>query len=222
MSGNDYNLKVIVLGAGNSERFGEIKLLAKVKLSDDSLSLVEHVLQRISAAFNLLNIDAANIHLTTGRYHQQISTRLGKQFPLLYCQDAHLGLGHTIAESVKKITSATSKNKSNNESNNESDVSHIMITLADQIALETDDYMRLIEQSLKSPAQIICTKAEQKMMPPAIFPSDYFTDLMVLQGDKGAIALLDKNKEKLQTITMPNAIVDIDTKQDLINWQNKT
>ncbi|NQZ22922.1 MAG: nucleotidyltransferase family protein [Colwellia sp.] len=218
MSSDDYHLKVIVLGAGNSERFGDIKLLAKVKLSDESLSLVEHVLQRISAALNLLGISTANIHLTTGRYHQQISTRLGKQFPLIYCQDAHLGLGHTIAQSVKEITSTTSKNKSKNER----DVNHIMVILADQIALETNDYMHLIEQSLKSPAQIICAKAMQKMMPPAIFPYHYFPDLMALHGDKGAKALLDKNKEKLQTIAMPNAIVDIDTKQDLLNWQNKT
>ncbi len=214
MSSNDYQLKVIILGAGRSERFGDIKLLAKVKLSDDSLCLVEHVLQRISAALHVLNISTANIHLTTGRYHQQISTRLGTQFPLIYCQDAHMGLGHTIAESVETITSTTSKN--------ESDVSHIMITLADQVALETNDYVRLIEQSLKSPTQLICAKAEQKMMPPAIFPYHYFPDLMALHGDKGAKALLHKNKDKLQTVQMPNAIIDIDTKQDLINWQYKS
>jgi molybdenum cofactor cytidylyltransferase len=216
MSSDDYRLKVIVLGAGNSERFGDIKLLAKVKLSDNSDCLVEHVLQRISAALHVLNIKTANIHLTTGRYHQQVSTRLAEQFSLIYCQDARLGLGHTIAESVKKITSTASKNK------DESDVSHIMITLADQVALETNDYVRLIEQSLKSPAQLICAKAEQKMMPPAIFPYHYFPDLMALHGDKGAKVLLNKNKDKLQTVQMPNAIIDIDTKQDLINWQYKS
>lgn len=210
MSSDDYRLKVIVLGAGNSERFGDIKLLAKVKLSDDSLCLVEHVLQRISAALNLLNISKANIYVTTGRYHQQISTRLGKEFSLIYCEDAHQGLGHTIAQSVEKTVST------------ESDVSHIMITLADQVALETNDYIHLIEQSLKSPTQLICAEAEQKIMPPAIFPCHYFPDLMILQGDKGAKALLHKNKDKLQTVHMPNAIIDIDTKQDLINWQYKT
>jgi len=214
MSSDDYRLKVIVLGAGKSERFGDIKLLAKIKLSDDALCLVEHVLQRISAALHVLKINTANIHLTTGRYHQQISTRLGTEFPLIYCQDANLGLGHTIAESVEKMTTTTNSNKS--------DVSHIMITLADQVALETNDYVRLIEKSLKSPAQLICAKAEQKMMPPAIFPCHYFPDLMVLKGDKGAKALLHKNKDKLQTVQMPNALIDIDTKQDLIHWQYKT
>jgi molybdenum cofactor cytidylyltransferase len=215
MSGGGYNLKVIVLGAGKSERFGDIKLLAKVKPNESSICLLEHVLQRISAALNLLNISTANIHITTGRYHQQISTHIDQHFSLIYCEDANQGLGHTIAQSVEKTTSTESENKS------KSDVSHIMITLADQIALETNDYVRLIEQSLKSPTQLICATAAQKMMPPAIFPCHYFPDLMALQGDKGAKALLYKNKESLQTVTMPNAIIDIDTKQDLIRWQNK-
>jgi len=212
MSNHDYKLKVIVLGAGKSERFDDIKLLAKIKLSDDSLSLVEHILLRLSSALSLLNINTANIHVTTGRYHHQISRCLGKQFSLIYCESAHQGLGHTIAESVKKITSTTS----------EGDISHIMFTLADQVALETNDYVRLIQQSLISPTQLICAKADKKMMPPAIFPCHYFSDLMVLKGDKGAKSLLNKNKEKLESVQMPSAIIDIDTKQDLLNWQNKT
>lgn len=216
MSSEHYKLKVIVLGAGKSERFGDIKLLAKVKLSDDSLCLLEHVLQRISAALSSLNISTANIHVATGRYHQQISTKLGEQFSLIYCQDAHQGLGHTIAQSVEIITSTTSEF----DSKTETDVSHIMITLADQVALDSNDYVRLIELSFKSSAQIVCAEAEQKMMPPAIFPRHYFSDLMTLQGDKGAKALLHKNKEKLQTLSMPNAIIDIDTKQELTDWQN--
>jgi len=218
MSSEHYKLKVIVLGAGKSERFGDIKLLAKVKLSDDSLCLVEHVLQRISSALISLNISTANIHVTTGSYHQQISTKLGEQFSLIYCEDAHHGLGHTIAQSVEIITSIESEFDSKTEAN----VSHIMIALADQVALNTNDYVRLIELSLKSPAQIICAEAEQKMMPPAIFPCHYFSDLMTLQGDKGAKALLHKNKDKLQTVQMPNALIDIDTKQDLIHWQYNT
>jgi len=212
MSNDDYKLKVIVLGAGKSERFDDIKLLAKIKLSDDSLSLVEHVLLRLSSALSLLNINTANIHVTTGRYHQQISRCLGNQFSLIYCESAHQGLGHTISESVKKIISTT----------NEGDISHIMFTLADQVALETNDYVRLIQQSLISPTQLICAKADKKMMPPAIFPCHYFSDLMVLKGDKGAKSLLNKNKEKLESVQMPSAIIDIDTKQDLLNWQNKT
>jgi molybdenum cofactor cytidylyltransferase len=213
MSDGGYKLKVIVLGAGKSERFGDIKLLAKAKSNENSLCLIEHVLQRISFGLNKLNISTANIYVTTGRYHQQISARIGQHFSLIYCDDAHKGLGHTIAQSVKTITSTS------NESG--SDVSHIMITLADQVALETTDYVRLIEQSLKSPAQLTCATAEQKMMPPAIFPCHYFPDLMTLQGDKGAKALLYENKETLQTVPMPNAIIDIDTKKDLIRWQNK-
>jgi molybdenum cofactor cytidylyltransferase len=57
-------------------------------------------------------------------------------------------------------------------------------------------------------------------MPPAIFPLCYFPQLIQLEGDKGAKALLYKHKENLQTVSLPNAIIDIDTKEDLTNWLN--
>ena len=209
MSSCPYNLKIIVLAAGKSERFEAIKLLAKVKNLAHSTPLIQHVLQKITESLAVLNIDKSNLHIATGGYHEQISEIIGNQFSLTYSSLAHMGLGHTIAQSVEKII------------NNDDSASHIMITLADQIALTTDDYIQLIEQSLSMPNKLICAKADLEVMPPAIFPRHYFTQLMSLTGDKGAKALLHKNKENLHEVLLPNAAIDIDTKQDLINWHKE-
>ena len=206
MNSNDCNLKVIVLAAGKSVRFDGIKLLAKVEQQNNSIALIQHVLKQLSIALSLLNIDESNLYVATGDYHTQIAEFIGKQFTLGYCDHAHLGLGHTIAQSVEKTL------KSDNNT------SHIMITLADQVALSASDYVSLIKQFLASPDKLICAKADQEIMPPAIFPRHYFTDLMSLKGDKGAKALLHKNKENLQEVLLPKAAIDIDTQQDLINW----
>lgn len=93
-----------------------------------------------------------------------------------------------------------------------------MIMLADQIALSPADYTHLIKQSLTAPDKLICAQEEQEIMPPAIFPRRYFSELMTLEGDKGAKALLHKNAEQLQSVRLPNAIIDIDTQQELLNW----
>ncbi len=206
MNNNDYKLKVILLAAGKSERFNDIKLLAKVQQHDNSITLIEHVLLQISASLGIVNINESNLHVATGVYHAQIAKLIGNQYSLDYCEDAHLGLGHTIAQSVEKILG------------NEDNTSHIMITLADQVSLNSDDYVYLIKQSLATPDKLICAKAGQEIMPPAIFPRVYFTDLMTLKGDKGAKALLHKNKESLQKVLLPDAAIDIDTLEDLNNW----
>ena len=201
----DFNLKIILLAAGKSKRFKGIKLLAKAQ-QGNSITLIQHVLQQISASMNTLKINESNLYVATGIYHPQIADFIGEQFSPNFCGHAGKGMGHTIAQSVKEVL------KDNNNT------THIMITLADQIALTSDNYIHLIKESLTTPDKLICAKVGDQIMPPAIFPSDYFADLMTLQGDKGAKPLLHANKNNLQKISMPNAAIDIDTPQDLILW----
>jgi molybdenum cofactor cytidylyltransferase len=209
INNNPYSLKIILLAAGKSERFEAIKLLANIKNQTNSIPLIQHVLQQITASLTVLNIDKSSLHIATGGYHEQIYEIIGNQLSLTYCSDAHLGLGHTIAQSVNKVVSS------------DDSTSHVMITLADQVDLNSEDYIRLIEQSLSMPTKLVCASAGLEIMPPAIFPSQYFAQLKNLTGDKGAKALLHKNKENLEKVLMSNAAVDIDTKQDLINWHEK-
>jgi len=223
LNNNVYHLKVIILGAGKSERFGDIKVLAKLlpkvtpkdsakvlsskEQQGRSATLLQHVIAQVSIALNKLNINPTSLHIATGRYHQQVSEFFGDQFSLIHCEDADLGLGHTIAQSVEKVCCA------------DKNTSHIMIVLADQVALSSGEHIRLIEQSLETPNKIVCAEAKQEIMPPAVFPCQYFSDLVALQGDKGAKTLLHKNKSQLETVLIANAIIDIDTKKDLENWQ---
>jgi|TARA_B110000091_G_scaffold190725_1_gene214075 molybdenum cofactor cytidylyltransferase len=211
MINSPYNLKVILLSAGKSQRFKSIKLIAKVKQESHSIPLIQYVLQHITASLDQLKI-YNNLYIATGCYHKQISEVIGQQGTVIFCSSAHLGLGHTIGQSVEKIIS---------NDNMTDRTSHIMITLADQIALTANDYIRLIEQSLSAPEKLICAKANIDIMPPAIFPRHYFTQLMNLTGDEGAKAFLHSNTNNLQEVIMPNALIDIDIKQDLINWQKR-
>jgi molybdenum cofactor cytidylyltransferase len=225
MKNQDYHLKVILLAAGKSERFNGIKLLAKVQQQETSITLLEHAFHQISMALNTLNINDKKIRVATGRYHTQITAFFDNhehqsehsQFVFDYCEDAHLGLGHTISQSVEHMINDTHDN--NEEENG---TSHIMIALADQVALTADDYLALIKQSLALPNKLVCAKAGQELMPPAIFPAAYFAELTRLKGDKGAKPILYSNKENLQTLNIPHAERDIDTQQDLADWYNKT
>ncbi|MDO7083982.1 nucleotidyltransferase family protein [Pseudocolwellia sp. AS88] len=219
MSNSDYNLKIILLAAGKSQRFNGIKLLSTLSSRQtlttspkkQSTTLIEHVLNQLNNALQALKIADDNLLIATGTYHQQLSALISERHGIHYCENAHLGLGHTIAQSVSEILEVQSSAKP----------SHIMITLADQVALTTDDYIHLIEQSLSTPNKLVCAQAEKELMPPAIFPQHYFKELATLHGDKGAKALLHKNKDNLQPVLLNRAVIDIDTQQDLIDWLGK-
>jgi len=221
MSNSDYNLKIILLAAGKSQRFNGIKLLSTLssrqtlmatsELKKQSTTLIEHVLNQLGNALHELNIADNNLQVATGLYHQQLSALIGDRYHIHYCENAHLGLGHTIAQSVSEILEAQGTAKP----------SHILFALADQVALTTDDYIHLIEQSLSTPNKLVCAEAEKELMPPAIFPQHYFKELTTLYGDKGAKALLHKNKDNLQPVLLDKAAIDIDTQQDLIDWLGK-
>ena len=206
MTNTAYHLKVILLAAGKSERFNGVKLLAKLTPQNTSITLIEHALTEISTALNKVNMNAKNMHVATGRYHAEISEKAAKIYTFDFCKDADLGLGHTISQSVKNVTS---QNKN---------VSHIMIALADQVALVADDYLALIQQFFALPNKLVCAKAGQEIMPPAIFPAAYFSELMALKGDKGAKPILYANIENLETVNITHAERDIDTQQDLASW----
>ena len=207
MKSDTYHLKVIILAAGKSERFNGIKLLAKLNSQEQSPALITHVLQQVSKSLASNKIENSEVQIATGGYHQQLSKLINEQCPTHFCSDASLGLGHTIAQSVANIVAKNDH------------TSHIMITLADQVALVADDYGNLIGQSMLMPDKLICAKAQLEIMPPAIFPRSYFSQLMKLTGDKGAKALLHKNKSQLQQVSIPNAVIDIDTREDLNHWQ---
>lgn len=212
-----YHLKVILLAAGKSTRFGGIKLIANInKQSNEKqpvLTLIELVLNNISAALQTYPKITSSINIATGEYHLQIAALLKEKHieknSLLYCNKANEGLGKTIAQAVEKVIK-TDKN-----------ISHIMIALADQVALNDKDYEQLIKQSIKTPHNIVCAKAKNRLMAPAIFPYRYFTELTGLNGDKGAQAILKSNSAQLHSISLDNAIIDIDTQQDLHHWNTQ-
>jgi molybdenum cofactor cytidylyltransferase len=50
---------------------------------------------------------------------------------------------------------------------------------------------------------------------PVIFPKDYFCELSQLTGDKGAKELLQQYPQKIISLAMPAAALDVDTPEDL-------
>ncbi len=94
-----------------------------------------------------------------------------------------------------------------------------MITLADQ-PFVTAKHLELFAERFDHSNDLIIAAAYNKTHGvPALFASEVFVDFKKLSGDKGAKMIMEKYRERLSTIILPEAEFDIDTPQDFANLQ---
>lgn len=208
------DLKIVLLAAGKSERFNGIKQLARVDSLNTSHPLIIHTLSnlklfsQLTQSSALANSNQDSIYVASGVYHRQLTINLDASVNLHYCENAHLGMGSTIAEMVNFVESDAPS------------TSHILLCLVDQVALMPADYAKLYKQALFNPTKLICGQSEVGISAPAIFPKQYFSHLKQLSGDKGAKSILHHHQNNLIKVAMPNAEFDIDTQEDLAKWNS--
>lgn len=98
----------------------------------------------------------------------------------------------------------------------------IMVLLADLPEIDQNDIKAMQAAHLDQPGQILrATDQTKGMGHPVIFPADLRAELMALEGDEGARAILKKHADRIQTVTLPghHATTDLDTPEDWENWR---
>jgi molybdenum cofactor cytidylyltransferase len=94
------------------------------------------------------------------------------------------------------------------------DIDAAIITLCDQPLVTPAALRRLSEAYAKTSAPVVAAEYEGTVGVPALFSSALFGRLLELKGDTGAKTII-RNSPVVEKISMPEAALDIDTKQDL-------
>ncbi|MDF2177257.1 nucleotidyltransferase family protein [Aliiglaciecola sp. CAU 1673] len=188
------NTAALVLAAGQASRFGAIKQLANL----NGLPMIIHALARLEG----LSLQA--VYVVLGANDEAIQVHLPATVTVVHAPDWGRGMGHSLACGIEQLPD---------------DINHVLVTLCDQVAIEQGDYQRLLQRSHQHPEKIIASDYGQRMGVPAIFCRSDFCALTKLSGDKGARDYLQQQIARLQLVFMPNARTDIDTQDDLIQWQ---
>lgn len=97
--------------------------------------------------------------------------------------------------------------------------SGVLLLLADQAAVTTDDLKRLAGTWRRRPQCIAAALYAGTAGAPAIFPRSTFSELAALRGDMGARAILRRSADRLVRVPMPAAELDLDTPEDLLALQ---
>lgn len=206
-------ISLILLAAGQSRRFNGIKLIQPITATNPNgkqvtQPLLLHGLDKLNALSKYLcnlNVESQVI-VVLGTNQTQIQRLLPSSTEVIINENSSEGLSSSIKVAVK----ATHKIAATD----------MLLTLGDHIGVDIDDYQQLVELWLQTQVNV-CSYYQNQLAAPAIFNQIHFNKLNKLQGDQGAKPLLLElaKTKQLKTLTLVNGVYDIDTKEDLIAWQ---
>ena len=192
------HIHVVVLAAGASTRFGSTKQLVRV----NGRPLMHTVVSRA--------VELAGHSVTV-----VLGANAGELAPLLKHTPATIAVNRDWSEG---IASSIRTGLANAPPTSEG----ILIVLADQIAVSTEDLRRLAGVWRRDPNSLACAQYAGGIGVPAIFPRWCFRELNELRGDRGAQRLLQRHVDRLVRLPMPSAEIDIDRPEDLLALEANT
>lgn len=189
-------LGILLLAAGESKRMGSPKQLLDFK----GKKLIQHSIAQ------LLPLKSNNFLVVLGANQEQILPFC--QFPNVRCTihpNWEKGMGSSIAFGLNQLLDFMP------------DLSHVLIALADQPFIETQNYQTLAQATMHNPSQISAAFYDEKVGAPIIFPKEYFAALSKLEGDQGARKIVRNiPTEQLNLVSMPQAALDWDSPEDIL------
>jgi molybdenum cofactor cytidylyltransferase len=181
----------LILAAGESKRLGK----PKQNLVFRNTTLLNHTKQQL----DIENVD--RIYIVLGANAEEINLKLDlERVEIILFEGWKEGMGSSLSFACSTIFSRNNYDG-------------LLITLCDLPLVNKEDYKRMVAL-FDSKANIVATKANNSLGVPAIFGSDYFDELVVLNGEKGAKSIITKYKDRVKVFKNSKANVDIDTLDD--------
>lgn len=192
------HIHVVVLAAGASTRFGSAKQLVRV----NGRPLLHSAVSRA--------VELAGHSVTV-----VLGANAGELAPLLRHSPASIAVNRDWAEGIaSSIREGVAQAPATADG--------VLIALADQAAVTTEDLRRLAGLWRRNPTSIATAQYAGTVGVPAIFPRWCFRELNELRGDRGAQVLLQRHVDRLVRLPMPSAELDIDRPEDLLALEQNT
>jgi molybdenum cofactor cytidylyltransferase len=191
-SSESSHIHVVVLAAGGSSRFGSPKQLVRVNGRPLMHTVVSRAVELAGHSVTVvLGANAADLAPLLRHSPAGIAVN----------RDWEEGIASSIREGIAHAPQAADG---------------VLIALADQVAVTTEDLRRLAGAWRRAPASIAVAQYAGNVGVPAIFPRWCFRELSELRGDRGAQLLLNRHVDRLIRLPMPSAEFDIDRPEDLL------
>lgn len=196
MRETEKKIGIIILAAGASERLGQPKQLLLFKNQTLVRRAVETAIQTAA---------------------EKIIVVLGANFEAIKNEIEDLDCAIVLNENWKDGMSASIKTGLEKLLETAPEISAAIISLCDQPLVESEHFDKLIESFYRTEKFIVSAFYKNKFGVPALFSKEMFSELLNLEGDRGARNLLNNDAENIEKIEMPEAAIDVDTPEDFEN-----
>ncbi|HEX9025926.1 MAG TPA: nucleotidyltransferase family protein [Clostridium sp.] len=183
-------INLILLAAGNSNRFQGNKLLTTVNGKQMYMNVVEKSLK--------LNFN--KVILVT--QYEEIKTALLEQpIQVVMNENSEFGISHSIKLGIQTDMEADA----------------YMFMVCDQPFIALVSIETLIYRFIESNKGMACVEHEGKLGNPTIFSKKYKNELLSLEGDVGGKSIIKKHLDDLERVKIMHEVelMDIDTRDEL-------
>ena len=197
------NIAVVILAAGKASRMGSVKQLLPYKNS----TLLQFVINQA------LNSKASKVYCVLGANANIIKEKTqDRDVTFIHNSNWETGISSSIVSAVNHLQ------------NLEILPDAALIMLVDQPNVDSNYINELINLHQKYQDLIIASVYGNINGVPAIFPSNYFENLLKLKGDKGAKVFLNRNEETVIRLVskVTEILADIDSPEDYQRLIKKT
>ena len=185
-------INLILLAAGNSNRFKGNKLITSVNDKPMYMNVVEKTL-KLKFRFNKIILITQYEDIKEALVQQPIQVVMNK--------NSELGISHSIKLGISD--------------NIEADA--YMFMVCDQPFILLESMEKLIDRFMKSNKGMACVQYEGKLGNPTIFSRKYTKELLSLNGDVGGKSIIKKHLDDLEKVEISHKVelMDIDTREEL-------
>lgn len=193
------SIGIVVLAAGASTRMKQPKQLLKF----DGKTLL-----RRAAETAVKSIFAPVIVVLGANYEKTRAEIEDLPVAIVFNKDWQSGLSSSIKGGIETLVQFAP------------DVSAAVITLADQPFVAAYHLDQFGEKFYRSKSPIIAAEYAETIGVPALFAREILDDFKALAGDQGAKPIIEKYRDSLLTVKLPEAAFDIDTPEEFDNLNN--
>jgi molybdenum cofactor cytidylyltransferase len=190
MNASNDNVYGIILAGGASSRLGRPKQLLKWQ----NQSLLEHAIQNARAFLN------ERVIVVLGAHTELIQTAVDLDgITTIVNPNWQVGVASSIKAGVHALPASATA---------------VLFLLCDQPLINPTHIQTILNSWQNEPSCIVASQYNHSVGVPALFPAEFFRQLLELKGDQGAKRLLMKFSDRLLKIPLPEAGFDIDTSND--------
>ena len=194
-SNADKRLGIILLGAGNSKRFGGRKQFLEI----DGEMMYQKMMRKLALLPNTKKV------LVT-QFPEMEEDAMGYGFMVVRNPEPERGISSSIRLGIEALYKGE-----------EEPFLGILFGVCDQPYVTADSLKRLYRSYQEHTNKIVCLSYQGEMGNPVIFHTDYKEELLQLSGDVGGKKVVKNHMEEVLLVEVANQreLFDIDEKQDI-------